>query len=665
MTFKLSPPRVHGGVKAAFVACVAAVAVGTPILVAHESDTEGHVPANTNYGFEVIGRDTLGGIADGLYTDVWSHKGYAYIGTFQNPSCTDAGVFVVDIEAAIANYPNTEGALVAEIRSAPNTRINDVKVHTVGDKDVLITTQEPCGAAIPGFANAGNTPLDKKGEWKGSGPASQLGQGGISLYDVTNPLKPKALKKNFLEYGGVHNTYAWDWEGKSYLIGTADTFDFFDTFFVDISKPQRPELLGITGALDWIPQGLNLDQLETGSSGGIFNHDVWVEIVDGAPQAVVSYWDVGFVTLDVTDPSNPVFLRDSTYPNPEPIVGQPYEGNAHAAVFGGNGDYLFAGDEDFSDSSFGVLYNGEAYGAGQALFGAPSEDLLGTVVWTGGEGCTPGDVPPAPTTDSVALIQRGSCFFQDKASAAEAQGYAGFIVANDAARGDDLINMAGGGTTAEPSIPGVFVGYSTGEAMKADPGLEVAATRVFDGWGYLHIINNTDSAITVPSMGMANPDTMTVEPGFHLGYYAPAEAVEAPAPGAPPVGDLTMHNIEADPLTQDIVPTFNAGPRMFVSWYSAGMRALEYRPGHFHANANGEGSYSQNVHEVGRYIAEDGSNYWGVHVDTNADGEQIIIASDRNTGLWIFTFSCVTKVEIDGNPQDVFYCDPDAGGSDG
>jgi hypothetical protein len=98
---------------------------------------------------------------------------------------------------------------------------------------------------------------------------------------------------------------------------------------------------------------------------------------------------------------------------------------------------------------------------------------------------------------------------------------------------------------------------------------------------------------------------------------------------------------------------------MFVSWYSLGMRALEYRPGHYHANLNSEGSYSQNVHEVGRFIAEDGSNFWGVHVDELEDDTQIILASDRNTGLWIFTFSCETKTDT----GSVFYCDPATDGS--
>ena len=82
--------------------------------IAHDSPNEGHIPANTNYGFEPIGRDTLGGVEDGLYTDVWSHDGYAYIGTFQDPGCTNAGVFIVDIAQSISQYPNSEGATVAE-----------------------------------------------------------------------------------------------------------------------------------------------------------------------------------------------------------------------------------------------------------------------------------------------------------------------------------------------------------------------------------------------------------------------------------------------------------------------------------------------------------------------------------------------------------------------
>jgi len=626
-----------------------------PTGQAHESPNEGHIPKDANYGFEVVGRDTLVGVVDGLYTDVWSHNGYAYVGTFQEPGCTDAGVFIVDMAAAVANYPATEGATVASIKSAPNTRINDVKVHRVGDIDVLITTQEPCGRDIPGAAmSGGNAPF-------------QVGQGGVSFYDVTDPTRPKTLKKNFLEYGGVHNTFAWDYQGKSYIIGTANTFDFFDTFFVDISKPQSPKLLSITGALDWIAQGANLDQLETGSSAGVFNHDVWVEFIDGTPTAVVSYWDLGFVTLDVSDPANPLFLDDSTYPDPEPIVGQPYEGNAHAAVFGGsNGEYIFGGDEDFSPSSFAITYNGIEYPAGVALFGGDANALSGNVEYVGGEGCGP---LPAPTLaePQIALIDRGSCFFSDKGFNAEQAGYEGFIVANNA--GDELINMSSG-TTDPVTIPGVFIGQSSGDAIKAAPGLTASADSIFDGWGYLHVINNTGGDVTVPVGGAASGNTATIPQMGELGYYAPEPTVQETfidengneVPYGTDFGDLTMHNIEADPLTRDLEPSFDQGPRMFVSWYSLGMRALEYRPGHFHDNRNNEGSYSQNVHEVGRWIEPDGgSNFWGVHVDQmEIDGEdtQVILASDRNNGLYIFTFSCLARVDVGDDPTDVLYCDP-------
>jgi hypothetical protein len=602
---------------------------------AHESENDGHIAANVNYGFNVIGRDLLGGITDDRYTDVWSHNGYAYVGTFQLPECDTGGVFIVDMAEAVANYPAETGATVAEINSPPDTRINDVKLIEIGELDVLITTEEPCGE-------------------------DGAGKGGISLWDVTDPENPTSLFESFQDFGGVHNTYPWtSADGKTYLIGVANTFDFLDTFFVDISDPSNPELLGITGVLDWVDQGVNLDQLETGNFGFLLLHDVWVENIDGRDIAVLSYWDLGFVTLDVTDPTNPVFLGDSTYPETDPL-GRPYEGNAHAAVFGANGDLIVGGDEDFDPAAFAVTFEGTEYMAGQATFGPPvlEAPLAGEVIWTGGEGCELSDVPAATGPGQLALIQRGTCAFSVKAANATTQGYVGYVVANDEARGDSILNMAPGDLADQVTIPGVFVGYSTGELMKEGGSVTRAGLLNFDGWGYLRVLNNTGAPIDVPDQ-VPGPEPMVSIPQLgEIGYYAPAETLEEELGGEnfTEFGDLTMHNIEQDPTTIDVPPTFDGGPRFFVSWYSLGMRAVEYRPGHFHANLNGEGSYSWNVHEVGRFIAEDGSNFWGVHVDTlEIDGveQQVILGSDRNTGLWIFTFGC----EQEGTVEGPFYCD--------
>jgi hypothetical protein len=552
------------------------------------------------------------------------------------------------MRAAVDGYENGgDDAVVAEIKSAPDTRINDVKVHTVDGIDVLIATEEMCGSGITGGAQSdasinkgcplqagGGTGVCQRNNENSNAQGADLqhGNGGISLYDVTDPTNPKPLEKNFYDVRGVHNTYAWTHNGGSYLIGVGGTEQFLDTFIVDISNPKSPTLLAQTGVLDWLDDGFSLAQLETGTFGSISLHDVWVEDIYGVPTAVLSYWDGGFITLDLSDPANPVFIGDSDYPDPDPLLGD-YEGNAHAAVFGGeNGEYIFAGDEDFDAFERAFQFNGLQYPSGAALFG-PVGAPTGPVVWTAGEGCTPGEVPAATEAGQIALIQRGSCFFQDKAESAEAQGYAGYIVANDAARGDATINMSAR-DDAPVGIPGVFVGHSTGEIMKAasPTGLAEGIVSTFNGWGYLHVLETA---------GLGE-----------VGYYAPAETIEAQY--ATGFGDLTMHNLEADPLTAGITPSFTEGPRMFVSWYSLGMRAVEYRPGHFHDNSNGEGSYSENVHEVGRFIADEGSNFWGVHVD-ELDGQQVILGSDRNTGLWIFTFSCETRLD-DGT--SVFYCDP-------
>lgn len=653
-------------------ATTAALVALVPLIVsAHDTpNPDGHVPSNVNYGFNVIGRDTLDGETDGLYTDVWSHDGYAYVGTYQEPDCTRAGVFIVDIAAAVANHPNRSGTVVSRIKSAPYTRINDVKVHTVTFKnktrDVLILTEEKCG------------PLNGNG-------TRQRGKGAISLYDVTDPTNPHAIKQHFLD-SEIHNTYAWtDDDGRSYLIAV-DDINVDDVIIVDITKPQSPKEVGRTGIGDWLagtyPEIADDDQLFTGVFAAPLLHDVWVEKIDGRWQAVLSYWDAGFVTLDVDDPANPVVLGDSTYPDPDPVYGtSPSEGNAHAAVFGGDmGQYIWGGDEDFDPFRNQVI---DADGAGHlATQGSevpqvtPDTGLSGPGVYAG-LACDP--VPAAPSVDAIAIIQRGDCAFTTKAGNAEAAGYAAAVVFNHSTGCEASVSML-----VEAGIPAMFVPRSDGFAIlglgdaydsstcdgsgvdQGDgllAGFEqtevgtVALEATFDGWGYYHVLNNLPGGTTtlappsVPGESLDDRDALDVGYLGEIGYFAPQELLDPElATGA---GDLTMHNVEGDPMTAGDTPTFDSGPRSFISWYSAGLRAVEYRPGHWHTG-NGD-VFSWNVHEVGRFIAEDGSNFWGVHVE-ELDGEQIILGTDRNTGLWIFSFTCENEVLDENNSDTGLYC---------
>ena len=656
------------------------IGLSTPtISTAHDTPLpDGHILPNINYGFEVIGRDLLTGVTEGLYTDVWSHKGYAYIGSFQEPDCTRAGVFIVDIAQAVANYPQSmEGAMVAQIKSAPNTRVNDVKVHTVTfqnkSRDVLILTEEKCGNLT------------------GSGK-KQLGQGGISLWDVTDPTNPHALKQHFLD-SEIHNTFAWTTEnGKSYLIAV-DDIELDDVIIVDITKPQAPKEVGRTGIGTWLGEDPILSYPKIADDGQLFTgvfrapllHDVWVEEVAGRWQAVLSYWDAGFVTLDVEDPTQPFVIGDSTYPDPDPIYKtSPAEGNGHAAVIGGDqGQYIWAGDEDFDPFRNQVIGSNQAGHLGtqgdavpQVL---PGENLMGEGVFVG-RACN--SIDPAPPGGAVAIIERGDCSFTTKVGSAEAAGYDGVVVFNNA--GDNVGCESSVSMIVEGGIPAFFIprsdgfdvlgladqydastctgsGTDQGDSLLANIfGQSFGTTTLestFDGWGYFYALNNLQGGTTtlappsVPGESPDNRELLDIDYLGTLGYFAPQELINPDlAIGA---GDLTMHNVEGDPLTAGQIPDFNAGPRSFISWYSAGMRAVEYRPGHWHTG-NG-GVFSWNVHEVGQFIAEDGSNFWGVHVD-ELDGQQIILGSDRNTGLWIFTFDCVNQVLDDQGNDSGLYC---------
>ncbi|MDH5409798.1 MAG: hypothetical protein OEY16_00305 [Alphaproteobacteria bacterium] len=514
-------------------------------------------------------------------TDVWALGNYAYLGTFDEGVCSldFTGIHIVDI----ANPANP--AKVGFIPAKPGTRNNDVKVAHIETSyfsgDILVASNEACGSPFLPRLHA-------------NGAGAIPGQGGLSIWDVSNPEKPKQLRQNFFKFG-VHNTFIWQQDDSAYML-VVDDENVQDLHIVDISKPQDPREIAVTGKNDW-PDDI---AAEFGETAGVFLHDIWVQENGGNVIAYLAYWDAGLVMLDITNPHDPVFLGDSSYGVPDPLSGEFPSGDGHVAVPNAGGTRVLFGDEDFAAGALNTFtFDGIGYPVSEGGFTPPTYSLPGgtfggPVHWTGSHGCTTADFDRIAGPGEVALIQRGVCFFSTKAANAQALGYAGFIVANDAARGDALITMSSG-TADVITIPGYFVGNSTGEIMKAGEGNLMAASGIFDGYGYLRLLDVED------------PANITEVDQF---------ATEGVLANPPIPGDRTMHNVVVD-----------GGDNAYISWYAEGMRVVSFA----------SDTLTETAHFVD--IDEDGngrSNFWGVYLHDHPNGNSYILGSDRGTGLWIF-----------------------------
>lgn len=517
------------------------------------------------------------GILGENVTDVWAYGNYAYLGTFDDQVCSldFTGIHVVDI-----SDPETPEK-VAFIPAKPGTRNNDVKVAHIETKhfngEILVASNESCGSPFVPRLHS-------------NGVGGPPGQNGVTIWDVSNPAKPRVLKQNFLGFD-VHNTFIWQQSDNAYMM-VVDDENIQDVHIIDLTKPQSPKEIVATGRLDW-PDDI---AAEFGDTAGIFLHDIWVQHNGDRIIAYLAYWDAGLVMLDVTDPYNPVFLGDSTYSDPDPLSGELPAGTGHVAVPSADGTRVLFGDEDFAAGQLvSFTFDGVDYPATEGGFTPPTYSLAGatfdgTIHWTGGEGCTEAEIDRAANPGEIALMQRGTCFFSQKAASAQALGYAGFVVANDAARGDTLLIMSSG-TPDVITIPGYFVGNSTGEVMKVGEGLAAVASGIFDGYGYLRLLDVED-----PS-NIIEVDQFATE-----GVFA-----------NPPIpGDRTMHNVVVDD-----------GTRAYISWYAEGMRVVNFA----------DDVITEEAHFVDTV---NGSNFWGVYLHPHPNGNTYVLGSDRSTGLWIF-----------------------------
>jgi hypothetical protein len=123
---------------------------------------------------------------------------------------------------------------------------------------------------------------------------------------------------------------------------------------------------------------------------------------------------------------------------------------------------------------------------------------------------------------------------------------------------------------------------------------------IFDGWGYVHLLDaNTLEELDTFAIPEAH------DPAFALDY-----------------GDLSVHEVAVDPQDPSLA---------YLSYYSGGLRAIQIQCTDPANNATCE------LVEVGGYLDEAGNDFWGAETFVGEDGMTYVLASDRDSGLWIFT----------------------------
>src|SRR6266508_4773068 len=361
----------------------------------------GHLPASS-LNVDLVGQVTVSDAAPGLISDVGVLGHTAYLGQF-SPGCTNGGngggVYIVDI--ADVNNPTEIGFI-----TTPGTFVGEgVQAISVNTKffngDLLVVNGESCGT-IPNRI------------------------GGFSLYDVSNPSSPVTLVENagdvrtvdgVTRSNQIHSAFAWQ-QGQNAYVVIVDDEEATDVDIFDITDPKQPKMIAEVGLADW-PGAQNAQSAGIGSFAASFFHDGVVKKVKGDWLMLLSYWDAGYIVLNVDDPANPVFVDDTTFTDPDPETGLSPEGNGHQAEWNYNSQYFLGSDEDFSPTELTSFTSNAFEGSRPATEGAftvniatlPDATMSGEVVHVG-RGCPPGTpgLPPegdpylADPTGKIALI---------------------------------------------------------------------------------------------------------------------------------------------------------------------------------------------------------------------------------------------------------------------
>jgi hypothetical protein len=584
------------------------VAVADGARDAHQHGiTAGHLhPEGSSSNVALISKLKLKNVVPEKIADVGVFKGYAYLAAWGVVTCKYNGVHVVDVRNPAA--PKEAAFIQAKEGSYPGEGIQALHIDTSAySGDILVSNNEKC--------------------------KDTAGFGGMNIYDISKPASPTPLVEGIgdstvngqgkKDANEIHSVFAWDAGSKAYAV-IVDNDEGADVDIIDITDPKKASLIAEYDLDQRFPQIL---QASPSNLTEVFFHDVVVKEIGGRQVMLLSYWDAGYVAIDVTNPLNPTYIGDTDFTNPDPeALESGYtvkpEGNGHEAEFTADNRYIVGADEDFNP----YVLEGTNVTDGTAINASQGSDttqlgegqtIEGVSVFVG-RACT-GD-PAVPAGDSavtdIAVVERGVCTFTEKvANVIAAGGYDAVLVFNrtgtDACDGTIGMTVAGDIPTFGVAPRGqgfaIFNQPYDNAACLAGTGpaqLPVALgtkgdtlrfQSSFDGWGYVHLFR-------YGSGKMAELDTYAIpeahDPAFASGF-----------------GALSVHEAATSPTRSDLV---------YFSYYAAGFRVAKIAGG--------------KLTEVGHYIDVGGNNFWGVQVFQHA-GQEYVAASDRDYGLYILRYT--------------------------
>jgi hypothetical protein len=567
-------------------------------------DTAGHLPAS-NSNVELVSKLKLKNVVPEKIADVGVLNGYAYLAAWGVVTCKYNGVHVVDIRNPAT--PKEVAFIGSKEGSYPGEGVQALPLTTSAfNGDILVTNNEKCN--------------------------DNTGFGGMNIYDITNPAHPTPLAEGVGDFtvngqgkkasNEIHSVFAWDAGAKAYAV-IVDNEEGVDVDIIDITDPRKAFLTAEYDLDEKFPQ---IVQAAPSNLIEVFHHDMIVKEIGGKQVMLLSYWDAGYVKIDVTNPLDIKYLGDTDFTNPDPEAAEsgytvPPEGNGHQAEFTTDNRYVIGADEDFgpfalvarNDTDGTPIHASQGSGTKKL---EPGQTITGPSVFVG-RAC-PGDpaVPAGGAGTQIAIVERGVCTFTEKvANVIAAGGYEAILIFNRTASDGCETPL---GMSVEGDIPtfgvaprsqgfAIFnVPYDEAACLAGDGtqqapiaigkvGDNLTFSSYFDGWGYVHLFANTNGK-------MAELDTYAIpqahDPAFADGY-----------------GDLSVHEVATSARRADLA---------YFSYYSGGFRVAKIQRG--------------KLKEVGHYIDSGGSNFWGVQVFQSGE-QEYVAASDRDFGLYIFRYT--------------------------